>query len=148
MRLKILSEIGLKSQVSFDCKKCATNKCSLIYKENDNAITTANKAQQKYFTSGLNYQAVLATYYTGSTVGNLHFIYSSLGLDNLNNREYLHYYNCEEVQDKILTLTEEIVSRVLVSEIVKIMEVKYNWTNKQVNEFFQTKKEDERYTYN
>ena len=110
----------------------------MIYKEHKNTITTANKIQQKFFTSGLNYQAVLATYYTGSTVGNLHFIYSSLGLDNLNNWEYVHFKNCEEGQDKILTLTEEIVSRALVSEIVKTMEVKYHLTNKQVNDIFQT----------
>ena len=144
MGLEILSQIGLESEVSLQYKKCSTNNCSLIQKSNNNTATIVTKTQHKFFTSGLNYQAVLATYYTGSTVGNIHFIYSSLGLDNLSNWEYLHYYNCEEVQDKILTLTEDIVSRALISEIIKTMEVKYNMTIKQVNDFFQTKNEKQK----
>ena len=140
MGLEVLSQIGLESEVSLNCKKCVTNNCSLIQKSKNNTSTTVTKTQRKLLTSGLNYQAVLATYYTGSTVGNLQFIYSSLDLDSLSTWEYVYYHNCEEVQEKILTLTEAIVSRSLISEIIKTMEVKYSMTIKQVNEFFSNKK--------
>ena len=43
-----------------------------------------------------------------------------------------------------MTLTDENVSRILITEIVKTMEVKYNMTNKQVNDFFQTKNEKQK----
>ena len=149
MVLEVQDQVGLESEVRLNCQKCISNNCSLVQKTNNNTCKTHTKAQRKFFTSELNYQAVLATYYTGSTVGNLQFIYSSLGLDHLKNWEYLHYRNCEEVQEQILTLTEEIVSRSLVSEIIETMKLKYNMTIKQVNDFlFKHKTQNERLTYN
>jgi hypothetical protein len=140
MVLEVQDQVGLETEVRLNCQKCISNNCSLVQKTNNNTCTTHTKAQRKFLTSELNYQAVLATYYTGSTVGNLQFIYSSLGLDNLKNWEYLHYRNCEDVQEQILKFTEEIVSRSLVSEIIETMKLKYNMTIKQVNDFFSNTK--------
>ena len=149
MVLEVQAQIGLESEVRFNCKNCVSNNCSLVQKSNNKKCKTETKTQRKFLTSDLNYQAVLATYYTGSTVGNLQFIYSSLGLDKLKNWEYLHYRNCEEVQEQILTLTDEIVSRSLISEIIETMKIKHNMTIKQVNDFFfKHKTKNKRLTYN
>ena len=82
--------------------------------------------------------ALLATYYTGSTVGNIRFFLSAMGLPKISNWNNYHYNNCDVINEKILDLTDNLIQAALVSEVKETMIEKYNLTEFQTKTFFET----------
>ena len=79
--------------------------------------------------------ALLATCYTGNTVSKMRFFFSGLGLQKTLNWSKLHYTNYDPINDKILDLTDNLISAALVSEIKQTMLEKYNHTAAQMKTF-------------
>ena len=76
--------------------------------------------------------ALLATYYTGSTVSNIRFFISAMGLPKILNWNNHHYNNCDPINEKILDFTDNLIHAALVSEVKQTMIEKYNFTEFQI----------------
>ena len=96
----------------------------------------ANKADFLSYTNNLI--ALLATYYTGSTVSNMRFFLSAMGLPKTLNWTNHHYNNCDPINEKILDLTDNLIHAALVSEIKQTMVDKYNLTEFQAKTFLES----------
>ena len=81
---------------------------------------------------------LLATYYTGSTVSNMRFFFSAMGIPKTLNWANLYYNNCDPINEKILDLTDNLINAALVSEIKQTMLDKYELTEFQAKTFFES----------
>jgi hypothetical protein len=137
------------------CKNCGENKARLAVKQQigigfslecvcncfsgSHHFLTERKGEKKEFLSYTNnLMALLATYYIGSTVSNIRFFLSAMGLPKILNWNNHHYNNCDPINEKILDLTDNLIHAALVSEIKQTMLDKYNVTEFQAKTFLET----------
>ena len=88
----------------------------------------------------VNVSAIIAAIYTGSTVGNMAFIFSSLGIPNTNRWDCYHYRYCTRLNEKIVEVAKGEIEQSLEKEIKETMLYKYGIDKRLINRFVQQHK--------